>query len=213
MSSAILAKGQYVDHKYLVDFFLKKGNHAEFYRVRNENKEFKFLKLFEYSKLHRNHFTVNGDILEIEILRQTRHPNLIKYNDSGDIVINNQKYKYAILDFVSGESLADRLKRGAILDRFEAKNIILSILNGLQYLHHKQIILNDITAQNVMLDLSGKVPILKIIDFAYARFLMQSNKSFIKEGLNPFYTANEIFNNVFLHRVIFILLGHYTITC
>ena len=48
-----------------------------------------------------------------------------------------------------------------------------------------------------MLDLSGKVPVPKIIDFGYARFQSQTNKEFHKEGLNPFYTANEAFNKVF----------------
>ncbi len=56
---------------------------------------------------------------------------------------------------------------------------------------------NDITNLNVMLDLSGKVAIPKIIDFGYARFLSQSNKDFLKDGLNPFYQANEAFNKVF----------------
>src|SRR5690606_9229461 len=43
----------------------------------------------------------------------------------------------------------------------------------------------------------GNVVIPKIIDFGYARFLQQSNKDFLKDGLNLFYTANETFNKVF----------------
>src|SRR5690606_3494722 len=80
---------------------------------------------------------------------------------------------------------------------YEAKDIILSVLNGLNYLHNRQIVHNDITNQNIMLDLSGRVAIPKIIDFGYARLLQQTNKDFLKEGLNPFYTANETFNKVF----------------
>jgi transitional endoplasmic reticulum ATPase len=48
-----------------------------------------------------------------------------------------------------------------------------------------------------MTDLSGKVTIPKIIDFGYARYLSQSNKDFLKDGLNPFYQAHEAFNRVF----------------
>lgn len=65
----ILSKNQIIDNKYSVSFFLKKGSYAETYRVQNEAKETKFLKLFELAKLHRTQFTVNGDILEIEILK------------------------------------------------------------------------------------------------------------------------------------------------
>jgi transitional endoplasmic reticulum ATPase len=48
-----------------------------------------------------------------------------------------------------------------------------------------------------MIDLSGKVPIPKIIDFGYARYLKQSHKDFNKNGLNPYYLANETLNKVF----------------
>ncbi|MCD9854568.1 AAA family ATPase [Epilithonimonas sp. JDS] len=196
-TKSILTKGQIIDNKYSVSFFLKKGSYAETYRVQNEAKETKFLKLFDFSKLHRTQFTESGDILEIEILKQIKHSNLVKYSDDGNIVIDNQKLAYVVLDFVSGETLADKMKRENTLNLYEAKNIILSVLNGLNNLHNKQIIHNDITNQNVMLDLSGKVAIPKIIDFGYARFLKQSNKDFLKDGLNLFYTANETFNKVF----------------
>lgn len=194
---SILEKGQTIDNKYSVSFFLKKGSYAETYRVQDEVKETKFLKLFDYSKLHRTQFTDNGDVLEIEILKQIKHPNLAKCNDSGNVLIDSHKYAYVVLDFISGETLADKMKRENLLSPYEAKNILLSILNGLNYLHSKQIIHNDITNQNVMLDLSGRVAISKIIDFGYARFLQQSNKEFLKEGLNLFYMANETFNKVF----------------
>jgi transitional endoplasmic reticulum ATPase len=196
-TTSILTKGQIIDNKYSVSFFLKKGSYAETYRVQNEAKETKFLKLLDFAKLHRTQFTESGEILEIEMLKQIKHSNLIKYTDSGNIVIDNQKLAYVVLDFVSGETLADKMKRENILNLYEAKSIILSVLNGLNYLHNKQIIHNDITNQNVMLDLSGKVTIPKIIDFGYARFLKQSNKDFLKDGLNLFYTANETFNKVF----------------
>lgn len=196
-TKSILTKGQIIDNKYSVSFFLKKGSYAETYRVQNEAKETKILKLFGFAKLHRTQFTESGEILEIEILKQIKHSNLIKYTDSGNIVIDNQKLAYVVLDFVSGETLADKMKRENTLNLYEAKSIILSVLNGLNYLHNRQIIHNDITNQNVMLDLSGKVTIPKIIDFGYARFLKQSNKDFLKDGLNLFYTANETFNKVF----------------
>ncbi|MBP6936730.1 AAA family ATPase [Bacteroides sp.] len=194
---SILVKGHVINEKYSVNFFLKKGGYAETYRVQNEAKETKFLKLFDYSKLHRTQFTSNDDILEIEMLKQIKHPNLVKYNDHGNIIISGQKFAYVVLDFVSGETLADKMKRENVLNLYEAKDIILSTLNGLNYLHNKQIIHNDITTQNIMLDLSGKVSIPRIIDFGYARFIEQSNKDFLKDGLNLFYTANETFNKVF----------------
>ncbi|OXA66436.1 hypothetical protein B0A58_15970, partial [Flavobacterium branchiophilum NBRC 15030 = ATCC 35035] len=68
----LLSKNQTIDNKYTINFFLKKGSYAETYRVQNEAKETKFLKLFDFAKLHRTQFTENGDILEIEMLKQCR---------------------------------------------------------------------------------------------------------------------------------------------
>jgi transitional endoplasmic reticulum ATPase len=199
ISKQILSKGQVIDGKYTVTFFLKKGNYAETYTVKDKNKGSKILKLFSFSKLHRTQFNQGGDVLEIEILKNLNHPNLVKLSDSGELFIENQKHAYAIFDFISGETLADKMKREQALNPYEAKDIILGVLDGLKYLHDQPnpINHNDLTNLNVMVDLSGQFPIPKIIDFGYARFLSQTNKDFQKEGLNPFYSANETFNNVF----------------
>jgi transitional endoplasmic reticulum ATPase len=198
-SKHILSTGQSINEKFKVTFFLKKGSYAETYRVKDQEGKTKLLKLFTYSKLDRTQFDEDGDVLEIQILKKIKHPNLVNYCDSGELHFDGQKYAYAILDFISGETLADKLKREQAINPYEAKDIISGVLNGLNYLHFLQnpIIHNDITNLNVMLDLSGKVTIPKIIDFGYARFLSQSNKDFLKDGLNPFYQANEAFNKVF----------------
>ncbi|EDM44935.1 holliday junction DNA helicase [unidentified eubacterium SCB49] len=195
----ILSKGQVIDGKYNVTFFLKKGSYAESYRVKDQDGKTKLLKLFSYSKLDRTQFDNNGDILEVEILKKIKHPNLVAYCDNSELLLENQKYAYVILDFISGETLADKMKRDHTLNPYEAKDIISGVLNGLNYLHSLEnpIIHNDITNLNIMTDLSGKVAVPKIIDFGYARYLSQSNKEFLKDGLNPFYQANENFNKVF----------------
>ena len=195
----ILSRGQLIDDKYSIAFFLKKGSYAETYRVKAKNGKTKFLKLINYAQLDRTQFDKEGNILEIEILKKINHPNLVSFRDHGELILNNNKFAYVVLDFISGETLADKMRREETLNPFEAKDIILGVLNGLNYLHQLEvpIIYNDITNLNVMNDLSGNVGVSKIIDFGYARYLNQSNKDFLKEGLNPFYQANEAFNKVF----------------
>lgn len=201
-STNILSKGQVIDGKYTVTFFMKKGSYGETYRVKDKEKKTYLLKLFSFSKLHRTQFDQEGNVLEIEILRKLKHPNIVTLHDKGNLIIENQKYAYAILDFISGETLADKMKREQSFNPYEAKDIIKGVLNGLDYLHNLEnpIIHNDISNMNVMLDLSGDTPIPKIIDFGYARYLSHTNKDFQKEGLNPFYSANEVFNKVFSAR-------------
>lgn len=195
----ILSTGQPINDKYKVTFFLKKGDYAETYRIKDQEGKTKLLKLFYYSKLDRTQFDDNHDILEIEILKNIKHPNLVSFCDSGELLLDSQKYAFVILDFISGETIADKMKREQSFNPYDAKNIISGVLNGLNYLHNlkRPVIHNDITNLNIMTDLSGKVVVPKIIDFGYARYLTQSNKDFLKEGLNPFYQANESFNKVF----------------
>ncbi|AWV98337.1 AAA family ATPase [Arcticibacterium luteifluviistationis] len=195
----ILSADQIIGNKYTVKFFLKKGNYAETYRVKDQKGKTKSLKLFSYSKLNRTQFDDNDNILEIEILKKIKHPNLVAYCDSGELLLEHQKYAFVILDFISGETLADKMKREQTFNPYDAKDIISSVLNGLNYLHSLEnpIIHNDITNLNIMSDLSGKIAIPKVIDFGYARYLSQTNKDFLKEGLNPFYQTSESFNKVF----------------
>lgn len=198
-TTQILSKDQSINDLYKVTFFLKKGSYAETYRVKDREGNTKLLKLFAYSKLDRTQFSANGDVLEIQILKTIKHPNLVNFCDSGELLIDGLKHAYAILDYISGETLADRLKREQTVNFYESKDIILGVLNGTKKLHSldNPIIHNDITNLNVMMDLSGNITIPKIIDFGYARFLSQSNKDFLKDGLNLFYQANEAFNKVF----------------
>lgn len=198
-SSQILAKGQVVDGKYCVAFFLKKGSYAETYRVKDNSGKTKFLKLFDFSKLHRSQFDQEQAVLEIKLLKQVQHPNLVRYNDDGVLFVDNRRFAYVILDFISGETLANRLTRDEYVNEYEARDIILGVANGVLHLHslEEQVIHNDISNLNVMLDLSGNTAIPKLIDFGYARYLKQSRKDFLQVGLNPFYQANETFNGVF----------------
>ena len=93
----ILSKGQSIDEMYTITFFLKKGSYAETYRVKDKQGKTKLLKLFVYSKLDRTQFDSNDEVLEIEILKQIDHPNLVKYCGSGDLVHEGQKYAYVIV--------------------------------------------------------------------------------------------------------------------
>ncbi len=184
---------------YKVAFPIKDSEYAESYRVKDSARKNLFLKLYNYSKLHKVQFDETGNVLELEISKQLKHPNLAAYRDSGDVMHNGQKMAYIVYDFISGETVNQKMMREHKCGAYEAKQIILGVLNGVKYLHtlSKPVIHNDLTIDNVMLDMSNSTTIPKIIDFGHARFLHQSNRSFYKDGLNPFYLAPESFNGVF----------------
>ncbi|GHT65006.1 hypothetical protein AGMMS50239_23830 [Bacteroidia bacterium] len=194
-----LPKNTLIDGKYTVLLFIKNGKNAETYRVKGTDGKLYFLKLFNFAHLHRSAFDANNNLLEIEFLKAIKHPNIVSYKDSGEVIVEDKKYGYLVLDFIAGETLAEHIARESFSTLYDIRQIMLGVLNGLKYLHSlpDPIIHNEIIPQNIMLDLSGDVPQAKIIDFGYARSFHQSTKAYNKEGLNLNYVASECFNNLY----------------
>ena len=197
--SCTLPKKFVLNNKYKVGLFIKQGKYAETYRLKGNDGRPHFLKLIDYAKLPRSSFNDENNLLEIELLRSISHQNIVSYEDHGELIFEGRKFGYLILDFLSGETLEERLSRKTLVTIYDVRQIIKGILAGLSYLHSlpDPIIHNEISPRNIMLDLSGNAPCPKIIDFGYARLFHQSTKSFNKEGLNLEYVASECFNNLY----------------
>jgi len=192
-NKGILAKGVVLNGKYTVTFFIKKGANAETYRVKDTDGKIYFLKLFNPAQSHHSAFDANGNLLEIEFLKKIQHENLVSYKDSGEVIVESKKFLYLVLNFIAGETLAERMLREPISTVYDIRQTLSGVLNGLQYLHSlsEPIIHNEITPQNIMLDLSGNTPQSKIIDFGYARSFLQSSKTYNSKGLNLNFIASE----------------------
>lgn len=184
---------------YTVAFPIKKGDYAESYRVKDASNRIYYLKLINYARLDKSQFSKDGNSLEIEIGKQLSHDNVLHYHDSADITLNGGKYGYIVFDFISGETVAEKIAREQSCSVYEAKQIVLSVLEGVKFLHNRTvpIIHNELTIQNIMLDMSTTPPTPRIIDFGSARYLSQSRDSFKKDVINPFYMAPEAYNGVF----------------
>lgn len=219
----MLTKKQYID-SYIITFPIKEGAYADTYRVKDSDGKNYFLKLIDFAKLHHTQFDDDGHVLEVEIAKQLHHPNIANYHDSGEIQINGKRYVYIVFDFIAGETAAQQTTREQCCSVYDAKQITLGVLNGLSFLHglDNPVIHNEITTQNVMLDISGGVPVPKIIDFGYARYQSQCISSFMLKGLNPFYLAPEALNGIFsiqsdifsvgamLYHLLYGMLPYYT---
>jgi len=194
----ILSKGN-TARDYHVLFPIKQGSNAETYRVKGKDGNLYFLKLFNYANLHRSAFDVSNNLLEIEFLKSIKHPNIVSYKDSGELIFDGKKFGFLVLNFIAGETLAEKISREKIESIYDLKQIISDVLDGVNYLHSlpEPIIHNEITPQNIMLDLSGDILHAKIIDFGYARSFHQSSKSYNNEGLNLNYVASECFNSFY----------------
>lgn len=185
-------------NSYTIVFPHKQGSYAETYRVKDVNGKTRFLKLINYSKLHRSQIDNNGQITEVEIAKLLRHHNLCQYVDAGNILMDGSQYAWLVTEFVSGETLLQRIIRDNDISVYEIKTIAKTVLSALSYLHSQPvpIIHNEVTIQNILLNLAGDWKDLKLIDFGHARFLNQALSKPDLNELNPFYLAPERFSGV-----------------
>lgn len=166
--------------------------------MKDKSDKTRFLKLINNSKLNRNQIDDNGRVIEVEIAKLLHQHNLCQFVDSGNMMMNGSQYAWFVTEFVSGETLSQRIIRDDEISVYEIKTIAKAVLSALSFLHSQQIpvIHNEVTIQNVFLNLVGELQDLKLIDFGYARFLNQSPAKPNLDELNPFYLAPERFSGV-----------------
>ena len=183
---------------YTVVFPHKQGSYAETYRVKDANGKLRFLKLIAFAKLHHSQFNSDGRIIEMEVCKMLNHPNTCNYIDSGTLIHQGQQYAYIVTEFISGETLAQKVEREQAYSVYETKQVTIAVLEALKFLHTRNvpIIHNEVTTQNVMLDLTKEAKDSKLIDYGHARFLNQEPIQPNWKELNPFYLAPERFNGV-----------------
>ncbi|KAK5005139.1 hypothetical protein LTR28_008079 [Elasticomyces elasticus] len=99
---------------------------------------------------------------EIGLLRELKHPNIVQYLGSN----SDECHLNIFLEYVAGGSVATMLVNYGPLREPLVANFVRQILNGLAYLHSKDIIHRDIKGANILVDNHGGV---KISDFGISK--------------------------------------------
>ncbi len=196
--------------KYTISFPIKQGSYAYTYKVKDDQGKNFFLKLINIAKLSLQQIdSATHEVTEVALAMTVQHRNLLHTVDTGEIVIDGQKYAYLVCDYIVGESLKDKLQRDKHCTVYEIKQIVTGILDGLEYLHQREppIIHNAILPQNIMLDMTGTLLRPVIVDFGHTQTLATRNTQFFCEDLNPFYLAPEMFHQIFSIRTDLYAVG------
>jgi eukaryotic-like serine/threonine-protein kinase len=119
------------------------------------------------------------------------HPNI---GSMYDVVEHNDEL-WLVMEYIEGETLRSRLKRGPI-PREEFFTIAVQCCEGLQAAHEKGIIHGDVKPENIMLTTGNRV---KILDFGVARRaytgpdeITRSMETTTSSGGTPAYMAPEV---------------------
>jgi serine/threonine protein kinase len=124
-----------------------------------------------------------GVLREAELLRQLDHLNIVKLQD----FMEDKDYLYFVLEYVESGSLYKLLKKFGTFPESLVALYLTQVLEGLKYLHSKNIIHRDIKGDNILITKSG---VAKLADFGTAR-LDDTEKSFTVVG-TPYWMAPEI---------------------
>ncbi|GLD63267.1 death-associated protein kinase 2-like protein [Lates japonicus] len=128
---------------------------------------------------------------EVEVLQTVQHPNIVALKD----VFESRAEVVLILELVSGGELFDFIAAKEDLLESEAIEFMTQILEGLGFMHSRNIAHFDLKPENIML--SDKVsphPNIKLIDFGLAHRFHQGEEYRSTSG-TPQYIAPEVINS------------------
>lgn len=184
----ILADGRDVGN-YTVAQFIHDGLLCQTYRVCDAQGNIYFLKLFD---LQRAGGAVKADnIREIIFSRGLDHPNVVHYREDGVLELDGRSYPYLVCDYFSARLLSESVCNGNTYELSVALDIFRKILCGLQYLHGKGLVHNDITLRNVMY--APETGEVRIIDAGHICHANTRDERYLEEDLTPAFRSPESF--------------------
>src|SRR5499427_6687615 len=125
---------------------------------------------------------------EARVLASLNHPNIAGIFGVEEI----QARHFLVMELVPGETLADRIKRGAIPIE-EALPIAKQIAEALEEAHEKGIIHRDLKPANIKVTPDGKV---KVLDFGLAKATDSTSVSAINVTAMPTITSPAMVTGV-----------------
>lgn len=112
---------------------------------------------------------------EAQTMARLQHPNLVTVFTSGETV---EGHFYFVMEFVAGEDLQKRLRRGP-MECSAAVKILREICDALEHAHQVGIIHRDIKPSNVLLDGAGQA---RVADFGLAILKGQNAERLTRTG-------------------------------
>lgn len=125
-------------------------------------------------------------IREIEIMRSLNHPHIVKVID----FFEDPSHYYAVLEYIAGGELFDRLVDKATYTESEARDVAITIFQAIKYIHDRNIVHRDIKPENILLLSKDDDTTIKLTDFGFA--IQTEEINYNKLAGTPGYVSPEV---------------------
>lgn len=194
-----IIKGILINDKYKIKHFIESNSFCDIYTAQDqESSQLVTLSVYNASKISRDDLDDNGILREVGFLNLgiEGFPTLMGF---GEFSYKMEKYRYIATDFISGESVLDRMKRNGPLNEFDSIFVILKIAEIANNLHsrEKPILLNGLSLDSIMFDMSGDSEKIVLRNLINVRFFEDDFKYKYVDGVLANNLAPESYNDVF----------------
>ncbi|CAG9314692.1 unnamed protein product [Blepharisma stoltei] len=124
---------------------------------------------------------------EIDILKQTDHPNIIKLYE----FYEDAMYYHLVTEYIPGGELFDYIIKSKMLSEPIAAQFMRQLLSAVAYCHLNNIVHRDLKPENLLIDAQSQEATLKVIDFGLSAFY-DSKVNMTKQYGTSYYVAPEV---------------------
>lgn len=111
---------------------------------------------------------------EAETLTYLNHPNIVRIHDYGK---TSKKQPFFIMDFLTGLSLNDVLKKEKLISYERVQTIFMQVLAAVAHAHKQGLVHRDLKPGNIMLlKTRQQSDFAKVVDFGIAKFEEEATK-------------------------------------
>lgn len=183
----MITSGKILDNRYLVREEIGSGGFGAVYLA--EDTRFSGKNRVAIKRIAQTgDFTAKAFHNEANLLYNLSHPNLPKVTNC----FQEEESNFIVMDFIAGEDLMQKLKKGTRFTVEEVLNIADRVLDALEYLHSFLIYHRDIKPHNIKIDEAGEIFLL---DFGTAKGQLDEETVPITDqsitGYTPFYAPLE----------------------
>ncbi|KAI8636076.1 kinase-like domain-containing protein [Parasitella parasitica] len=123
-----------------------------------------------------------------DILKQVKHPHIVSMHN----LFESKDAVYIVSDLASGGELFQQLlKKGSYTEK-DASNLTRQMLEGLQYLHERDIVHRDMKPENLLFQTASDDSNLMITDFGLSKILRAQDDILTTACGTPGYVAPEV---------------------